>query len=236
MARKKKDADAQVAAAADQTGVDTDVAVATTGEPAAGGAGEEPADEKQPAAYEAGDEGRTADAGAADTAPDAAGAGDDETAEEEHSHLVGEEPPEYWQNVRARKARRAACLAYLGVLGAIGSMQPPTGNIQSPVTCDPDYDPFREAGTFLLANTDAPAASIPVHLALKKLGGSMTPDATETMLWGVFADVFGRVHTYLASIDALKFVIETEAAGGMGGEQAFKLEPGAFDADALKPL
>lgn len=162
-------------------------------------------------------------AGAGDTADTHAAADDD--VSEEHSHLVGEEEPEYQANVLRNRARRAAADAFVNVAHEIGVLDQLDGD-------EHERPEFTVAADFLLAHEDADAAVIPVHLALQGIGGSMTPDATETMLWGVFADVFRRVHAHLVALVVLKFVVE-ESAGSMDREQAFKPQPGPFQPAGL---
>lgn len=95
-----------------------------------------------------------------------------------------------------------------------------------------------EAASFALANRDAPASSIPVHLALNKLGGTMQPTPRETTVWTVFKTVFLLVH------DQLEAEAKAAAAAqekppqqfGMGGaEHAFEPPPAPFAPAGFTP-
>lgn len=123
-------------------------------------------------------------------------------------------------------ARMAALRAYVGVAMQIGA--------------DKIVDPskaFSAAADFILAERTSPAEAIPIQLALKKLGGSMSPQAQEVMLWSVFRDVFLRVFDHLKAIDDAEAAKATqEPAGGLPLDRALQPEPGPFDpASGLAP-
>jgi hypothetical protein len=94
-----------------------------------------------------------------------------------------------------------------------------------------------EASAFVLADRNSPAQSIPIHLALKKLGGSMTPEPVDVMLWGVFRSTLLAVHDHLLMIDDTQAAkaATPEPAGGLPLDRAMMPQAGAFDAEGFKP-
>lgn len=121
------------------------------------------------------------------------------------------------------KARRAAADAYVNVAHEVGALEQLDGD-------EHEGAEFVEAAAYLLANPDADPASIPIHLFLKKLGGTMTPSDRQVMLCGVFADTFRRVHGFLVDQAAAEEAAKAAAAPAQtsGREQAFKVEDPAF--------
>jgi hypothetical protein len=89
-----------------------------------------------------------------------------------------------------------------------------------------------EAARFILAERGAPAESIPIHLALKGLGGSRKPDALTVLGWAVFKDVFTRVFDHLDAIEKAAAAAAAKAppAPAWPGERALQAEPGPLDA------
>lgn len=100
-----------------------------------------------------------------------------------------------------------------------------------------DTPATRAAGAFVLANRDAPAQAIAIELALKKLGGSMKPDAAEVLGWSIFRHVTLAVHDHLQA--EAKAAAEAEAkpapVGGYPGDKAMQAQPGGFDAAGFSP-
>jgi len=127
--------------------------------------------------------------------------------------------------IRVDTARAAAVNAYLG-----------TGYHIGPSQLDQDWEPnadhFVEASVFAMANRDAPAQSIAIHLAMKKLGGSMNPEPVDVMLWSVFRDVLLRVLDHLKAIDdaAAAKAAEPAPAGGLPLDRALDPQRNPFDA------
>lgn len=89
-----------------------------------------------------------------------------------------------------------------------------------------------EAARFILAERGAPAESIPIHLALKGLGGARKPDALTVLGWAVFKDVFCRVFDHLDAIEKAEAAAAATAAPAPAwpGERALQAEPGPLDA------
>lgn len=89
-----------------------------------------------------------------------------------------------------------------------------------------------EAARFILAERGAPAESIPIHLALKGLGGARKPDALTVLGWAVFKDVFCRVFDHLDAIEKAAAAAAAVAppAPAWPGERVMKAEPGPLDA------
>lgn len=94
-------------------------------------------------------------------------------------------------------------------------------------------DVFKDAAAFVLADRTSPAQAIPIHLALKKLGGSMSPQPVDVMLWGVFKSTLLAVHDHLEASEAKPAA--PQPGGGFPGDRAFQPQPGAFDASGFKP-
>lgn len=126
------------------------------------------------------------------------------------------------EEMRVAKATRAAADCYIQVAHEIGVIPELAGD-------ELDTLPFPAAAGFLLDHADADAAAIPIHLHLKKLGGSMEPTAQDIVPWNVFADTFRRVHRYLVDVDEAAAQKPAAEAGGLPLEPAFKPEPGPFD-------
>jgi len=162
--------------------------------------------------------------------PPAEGTGDDPAADtvaavEEPALDVGteaaENDPAGW---RVDTARAAAVNAYLGAGFHIGVFD-------QAVEWDPHAEHFVAATTFVQAERNSPAEAIPIQLALKKLGGSMSPQPQEVMLWSVFRDVFLRVFDHLKAIDDAEAAKAAgpEPAGGLPLDRALEPQPGPFD-------
>ncbi|GAA2871852.1 hypothetical protein GCM10010837_24230 [Aminobacter niigataensis] len=99
-----------------------------------------------------------------------------------------------------------------------------------------NYTLWRPAADFIAANRDAPAEAIPIHLALKRIGGSTQPEPLEKTLWTVFKTVFLLVHD--AIVEAERAAVETLPAGAATiwpGDLAMQPQPSAFDAAGFSP-
>ena len=99
-----------------------------------------------------------------------------------------------------------------------------------------NYALWRPAAEFVAAHRDAPADSIAIHLALKKIGGTMKPTPAEVSLWNVFKTVFLLVHDALVEADRqAAAVVEPEAAQAWPGDLAMQPQASAFDAAGFSP-
>ncbi len=92
--------------------------------------------------------------------------------------------------------------------------------------------PIDEAARFILSERGASAESIPIHLALKRLGGSRTPDAETVLGWAVFKDVFCRIYDHLDGLEkaAAAAAAAEPATPAWPGKRAFARKPGPFSA------
>lgn len=98
-----------------------------------------------------------------------------------------------------------------------------------------NYALWRPAAEFVIANRDAPADAIAIHLAIKKIGGTMTPEPVEITLWNVFKTVFLLVHDALVDADRQAAVVEPVAAQAWPGDLAMQPQPSAFDPAGFSP-
>lgn len=94
-----------------------------------------------------------------------------------------------------------------------------------------NYALWRPAADFVIANRDAPAEAIAIHLAMKKIGGTMTPKPVEVSLWNVFKTVFLLVHDALVVELARQAApAPAEPAPSWPGDRAMQPQAGPFDA------
>lgn len=97
---------------------------------------------------------------------------------------------------------------------------------------------FESAADFVLANRDAPASAIPIHLQLEgkafQLSSPKVSDA-EGMLWSVFRFAFLTLYDYLEA-ERLAAEKPAPAAGGFWpGERAMQPEPDPFSPTGFSP-
>lgn len=93
-----------------------------------------------------------------------------------------------------------------------------------------NFSLWRPAADFVIANRDAPAEAIAIHLARKKIGGTMTPEPVEITLWTVFKTVFLLVHDAIVEAAKQATPAPAEPAPSWPGDLAMQPQPGAFDA------
>lgn len=132
--------------------------------------------------------------------------------------------------MRLKKARASGVNSYLGS----GHF---TGKFMQAIEWDPDAPHFVEAAAFVLADRNSPAHSIPIHLALKKLGGSMKPEPVDVMLWGVFRSTLLAVHDHLQAIDDAETAkaASPAPAGGMPLDRAMTAQAEPLTPSAMRP-
>lgn len=161
-----------------------------------------------------------------DMGTEAAEGKDADADDEEGDHVHADPEDGYPEKVRAATARRCGADAFLNAAHELGALHQLDGD-------EHEQEQFAEAAAFLLAHPDADADVIPVHLALKGIGGSMAPSEQDCMLWGVFTDTFRRVHRYLMA-SARTAEPPTPADGVRPAMQsAFKPQPGPFQPAGL---
>jgi hypothetical protein len=102
-----------------------------------------------------------------------------------------------------------------------------------------NYSHWRQAAEFVLANREAPAESIAIDLALKKVGGSMQPSAREIKLWSVFRTVFLLIHDQIDAEEEAAAAAAVPPAAPAGkawpGDLALTPQPSAFDPAGFSP-
>lgn len=128
---------------------------------------------------------------------------------------------------RVERARFAAASAYTSAGQAVQDRRDTSYSSDEPQ--------FVEAGNFVLSDRTAPADAIPIHLALKKLGGSMSPSAVDIMLWGVFKSTLLAVHDHLKAIDDAEAAAKAqpEPSSGLPLDRAMKVEDAPFSASGF---
>jgi len=144
----------------------------------------------------------------------------------------GDEQADDDELTKEHRARKAARVAYVGAkhYGLGLDVDKIAAGIEEPAE-------FRAAGDFILANRDAPASSIPIHLALQNLGGSRSPSAVETMLWSVYRGAFLMVHDHLDGEEkaAAAAKVTPPAGGSWPGEQTLQPQQPAFSPTGFSP-